>query len=189
VPSGQHICLLHRDDEERFRVLAPFFSAALHQKHKLMYMTDGISADDVCERFESLGVDFRSSSTEVQTTKEAYFPDGQFRPEAMCAALADYSRGAVRLGFTGVRCSGEMDWASRGVPGSERLLDYEAMLTPLIERMPFSGICQYDVRLFDGPTILAILELHPFLLVRGQVLENPNYVRRGEWTPSAIGRQ
>jgi hypothetical protein len=73
-----------------------------------------------------------------------------------------------------------MGWATRRPPGYERLIEYESMLNDVIEREPFSGICQYDVRLFDGPTLLAVMEVHPYLLVRGQVLRNPNYVRRSE---------
>jgi hypothetical protein len=76
-----------------------------------------------------------------------------------------------------------MGWAARRIPGAERLIQYEVMLTDVIERQPFSGICQYDVRLFDGPTILAVVEVHPFVLVRGQILRNPNYVRRDAAAP------
>jgi hypothetical protein len=189
IPNGRHICLLHQDSEERYRVLARFFAAALNERRKLLYITDTLSPEDARQRFVSFGADLRSASAaEVRTATDTYFPDGHFRPEVTCAALEDFARDAARAGFTGSRGSGEMDWASRGVPGAERLLEYEAMLTPVIERLPFSGICQYDVRLFDGPTILAILDLHPFMLVRGQVFANPNYVRRGDLRQPPLGR-
>jgi hypothetical protein len=171
--------MLYRDSDEQFRTIAGFFAAALRDKHKLLYITDASPADEVRRRFAELGVDLGASSgAEVKTTVESYHPQGRFDPEAMCAGLEEFARRAIGERFAGCRCTGEMGWAARGIPGAERLIEYEVMLTDVIERLPFSGICQYDVRLFDGPTILAILEVHPFLLVRGQILRNPNFVRR-----------
>jgi hypothetical protein len=176
------MCLLYRDDVEQLRSIARFFSAAAEERHKVLYITDQRSPAEVRRRFAELRVDLgESSGAEVQTTAEAYHPDGRFVPERMLSGLDTFASRSVEAGFAGCRCAGEMGWASRDVPGAERLLEYEVMLTDVIERQPFSGICQYDVRLFDGPMLLSILEVHPFLLVRGQVLRNPNYVRRNEF--------
>jgi hypothetical protein len=184
VPHGQHICLLFQDDAEQLQSIARFFAAALAGKSRILYITDTRSVDEVRRRFAAARVDLTSAQgAEVRTTAEAYFPNGRFEPEVMCDALEAFAREAVATGFTGCRCTGEMGWALRRVPGSERLLEYEAMLTPLIERLPFSGICQYDTRLFDGATILSLLELHPFVLVRGQVMRNPNFVGKAAPRP------
>jgi hypothetical protein len=191
VPHGEHICMLYRESDEQFRTIAGFFAAALRDRHKLLYITDANPADEVRRRFAELGVDLgEASGAEVRTTIESYHPEGRFEPEAMLAQLEDYAARATRQGFAGCRCTGEMGWASRKIPGAERLIEYEVLLTDVIERLPFSGICQYDVRLFDGPTILAVLEVHPFLLVRGQILRNPNFVRRtaAEAAASRIAR-
>lgn len=179
VPNGLHMCLLYRDDVEQLRTVARFFSAAAEEKHKILYITDKRTPAEVRRRFAGLHVDLgEGSGAEVKTTTEAYHPDGRFEPERMLAGLDSFATRSVETGFAGCRCAGEMGWAARQVPGAERLLEYEIMLTAVIERQPFSGICQYDVRLFDGPTLLSILEVHPYLLVRGQVLRNPNFVRR-----------
>jgi hypothetical protein len=178
VPDGQHICLLYGDENEQFRTVAGFFAAARAGGHKLLYITDTNPIEVVRRRFAELGVDVGSrSGAEVKTTLEAYHPEGRFEPEVMCDGLEAFAARATAEGFAGCRCTGEMGWAARNVPGSERLIEYEIMLTDVIERQPFSGICQYDVRLFDGPTILAVLEVHPYLLVRGRILRNPNFVR------------
>lgn len=179
VPDARHMCLLYRDEQDQFRQVARFFEAALQSAHKILYITDTNPAEEVRRRFAELGVDLGTSSgAEVKTTIESYHPAGRFEPERMCASIETLVARALAEGFAGSRCAGEMGWAARKIPGSERLIEYETMLTHIIERLPFSGICQYDVRLFDGPTILAILDVHPFLLVSGQVLRNPNYVQR-----------
>lgn len=182
VPSGRHICLLYGDDEERFLEVSRFLSAGHRQGHWLRYIVDAPSAEVLKRRLEEVGL----GSTEVTTTADAYYPLGRFEPEAMIASLEASCGKAVQDGFRGCRCTGEMGWATRGVPGSERLIEYEVRLTEVIERNPFSGICQYDVRIFDGRTILAVLEAHPFLLLRGQVLRNPNYVRARELGPGSV---
>jgi hypothetical protein len=177
VPHGHHICLLYGDEEEQLRSTAGFLAAGLQGGHKLLYITDTAPVAEVRRRFAELGAGL-GASLEVKTTFESYHPTGRFEPEVMCAGLEAFAARAMAEGFAGCRCTGEMGWAARRIPGSERLVEYEAMLTDVIERQPFSGICQYDVRLFDGPTILAVIEVHPYLLVRGQILRNPNYVRR-----------
>jgi len=187
VPSGQHICLLYREDDERTLELSRFLAAGRREQHKLLYIVDERAPSVVRRRYAELGVDLDpSTGAQVLTTVEAYYPDGRFDPDAMLAGLDAFSEEAVREGFAGCRCTGEMGWAARRVPGAERLIEYEARLTGVIERHRFSGICQYDVRLFDGPTLLAVLEVHPFLLVRGQVIRNPNHVRGR--VPAAPGR-
>lgn len=177
VPHGRHICLLFGDDDDRFRVLARFFRGALEEHHRALYVSDTSSASELGQRFAQFGVDLgeHGEAAAVWPASDAYFPEGRFEPEQMLASLAAFSAAAVATGFGGSRCAGEMSWAARGVPGSERLIEYEMMLTDVIERLPFSGICQYDVRRFDGPTLLSILEVHPYMISRGQILANPAY--------------
>ncbi len=64
----------------------------------------------------------------------------------------------------------------RGVPGAERLLEYEAGLTRVLQKTSVSAVCQYDVHLFDGRTILDILRVHPVIVSRGQLVQNPFYM-------------
>lgn len=182
VPSGRHICMLYGNDDERLHEIVRFLSAGQRQRHKLLYIADSESADPVRRQLEAAGLD---PGTEVRTTIESYHPDGRFDPDAMLGSLEGFCATAIRDGFRGCRCTGEMTWATRNIPGAERLIEYEIKLTDVIERNPFSGICQYDVRRFDGRTILAVLEVHPYLLLRGHVLQNPNYVR----DPSHASRQ
>ena len=36
--------------------------------------------------------------------------------------------------------------------------------------------CQYDARRFDGATLFDVLNVHPMMIIRGQVVRNPYYV-------------
>lgn len=51
----------------------------------------------------------------------------------------------------------------------------------MLETHPVTAICQYDANRFDGDTILQCLEVHPYMIVRGQVVQNPFYMKPEEF--------
>jgi len=84
---------------------------------------------------------------------------------------------AKEAGFSGSRASGEMSWALKGIPGSDRILEYESLLNAVKDEFPHSGMCQYDARLFDGATLLKVLQVHPYIFAHGQVVQNPYFIK------------
>jgi hypothetical protein len=66
-----------------------------------------------------------------------------------------------------------MGWATTGVAGSERLMEYERRLDDLLARFPMTVLCQYDMTRFDGATAFATLGVHPMLLMDGRIVRNP----------------
>jgi len=45
----------------------------------------------------------------------------------------------------------------------QEMLDYEVAYDSLAKRLPVMTLCQYDVRRFDGVTIMGALQAHPDL--------------------------
>lgn len=56
-----------------------------------------------------------------------------------------------------------MSWAARGIPGAERIVEYEAGINRILTTTPMSVLCDYDLRRFDGATNFAVLGLHSML--------------------------
>jgi hypothetical protein len=79
-----------------------------------------------------------------------------------------------------------MSWALRGIPGSERLIEYEALVNDVLVTHPVTAICQYDATRFDGASIFDVLKVHPMMVVHGLVVKNPYYVKPQE---SLVSRQ
>jgi hypothetical protein len=52
-------------------------------------------------------------------------------------------------------------------------MEYEARVTMFLRRCPATAVCQYDSRVFDGETIMEVLKVHPYMVVRGGVVNNP----------------
>ena len=69
-----------------------------------------------------------------------------------------------------------MGWALEGLPGTERLIEYEARVNTVVAEYPCTACCQYDARRFDGATLFHVLSVHPAMVVHGQVVRNPYYI-------------
>jgi hypothetical protein len=111
----------------------------------------------------------------------AYCPDGRFEPQKMIDEMSPKFDLLKRSGFSGIRSCGEMSWALKNIPGSDRLMEYETLLNTVAGAFPHSGMCQYDARLFDGATLFNILKVHPYMIVQGQIVRNPFYIRPDEF--------
>ena len=54
----------------------------------------------------------------------------------------------------------------------------------LLRDHPVNAVCQYDATKFSGSTIMEILKVHPYMIVRGKVVHNPYYVTPEEYLES-----
>jgi hypothetical protein len=68
-------------------------------------------------------------------------------------------------------------------------MEYEALVNKVLETHPVTAICQYDADRFDGETILRCLEVHPYMIIRGQVVHNPFYMKPEDFIKSYVKRE
>ncbi|PHR97211.1 MAG: hypothetical protein COA78_27895 [Blastopirellula sp.] len=180
VLEGQHICYLFNNDTERRRVMAKFLDSGIQAGEKLLYLVDTMSSDQMLDCLEELGVDARSHTKELYVTEAAptYCPDGVFSTENMLDVVRNFYVQAVEdEGYPGARGTGEMSWCLvEGRTDEASLMEYEARLNLLIAENPLTVCCQYDARRFDGKIIMDVLAVHPVMIVRGQLVQNPYYV-------------
>ncbi|MCZ7400963.1 MAG: MEDS domain-containing protein [Candidatus Methanoperedens sp.] len=113
--------------------------------------------------------------------QDVYCPCGKFVPSEMLTRLSGCYDQAIIAGYPGARVSGEMSWALKGIPGSERLMEYEALINTLCDKHPVTPICQYDARRFDGATLLNVLKVHPMMIVQGKIVQNPYFIEPQEF--------
>jgi PAS domain S-box-containing protein len=83
---------------------------------------------------------------------------------------------ALAEGYPALRATGDMTWALRGLPGSERLIEYEAMLNNFFPGSKCLALCQYDLRRFDQGILLDVLATHPIALVGTELYDNFYYL-------------
>ena len=125
-----------------------------------------------------MGLDLpESDGFSITDAVKTYSPSGNFVPETMLNTLREFYGQAKRSGYPNARVSGEMSWALKGIPGSERLMEYEALVNEVLITHPVTAICQYDANRFSGATILDVLKVHPMMVVHGQIVQNPFYMK------------
>jgi hypothetical protein len=185
LAAAGHICLIYESDEMREKVVAEYMAAGLRNGESVRYLSDGTSPDQVRSWLASADspVDEaeKSGAFAILKTEDAYCPGGTFDPHAMIARLQGRYKQTAQAGYPATRSCGEMGWVLKGIPGSERWLEYESLLNTAYDPFPHSGMCQYDARSFDGATLFKVLQLHPQIIARGQIVKNPFFIRPDEF--------
>lgn len=184
-PQGTHICYIYKDEQERSEVIGKFVESGLIGGELVGYFVDAISPAEMRDHLSSLGISLpvgeKQEQLSISDAAKTYCCDGCFEPAAMLEKISDFYGRSQKEDYSGARATGEMAWALRGIPGSEKLIEYESRLNLLVERNPITLICQYDANRFDGATIYDVLNVHPMMIVRGQVVRNPYYVPPAEF--------
>jgi hypothetical protein len=54
-----------------------------------------------------------------------------------------------------------MEWASRSVPGAERLEEWEQLIADFYATRPAAGLCQFSRRVFEQSRLRRLIDLHP----------------------------
>lgn len=185
--DGFHICLMYRDEEERQKIVSEYIKKGLTNKEKIAYFTDIMSPKQMRSWLDNLGIDHQQ--IDILPAREVYCPQGSFDPEKMISHYENYHNSAIKSGYSGARITGETSWLNDSIRGSNRFLEYEALINDVIKKYPVTTMCQYDVRLFDGATIFDILQVHPLMIVHGQIVKNPAYINPKDFLEQFHRRQ
>jgi hypothetical protein len=185
LPKSCHVCLIYENEEQRQKIVSEYIADGLKQGEIVRYFADKTLPETVRCWLNEKGVEIAKAEEKgdfgFAKAENAYCPDGQFEPRAMIDRTMNRYEVSEKEGYKGSRACGEMSWALKGIPGSERLLEYEVLLNTIKTTFPHTGMCQYDARLFDGATLFKILQVHPYIIAQGQVVQNPYYIRPEEF--------
>ncbi|MFW5836634.1 MAG: MEDS domain-containing protein [Desulfovibrionaceae bacterium] len=177
---GDHLCCIYETEEEHRAVLAPFLRSGLEQGHKILYVVDARTAETVMGYLEREGLEasayIDSGRLVLAESRDTYTRGGVFDPDSMLELLHAESAKARDEGFEALRVTGEMSWALRGLPGSDRLMEYEGKLNQFFPGSNCIGLCQYDMRRFEPDVLLDVLATHPIAIVHTKAYDNVYYM-------------
>ena len=177
---GDHLCHLHASEDEHRTVLTPFLQHGLERNERVLYVADFHTPTEILKYLRDAGLDvdpyLARDQLRLLSPAEAYVRDGAFDPLRMIALLEHETDLALRDGFTALRVTGEMTWALRGLPGSERLIEYEIALDRFFGTHAALALCQYDRRRFSPELLLRVIEVHPAVIVGTEVCDNFYFV-------------
>jgi hypothetical protein len=182
-PAGTHICYLYNSDEERRQILPLYARQALLAHEAFNYVADVPSRAELPQALAALNLAAaareRPGQVGAAITAEGYYPTGQFSPDEMLARLRDAWTQCRAHGLAGARFAGEMTWALRGIPGTDRILECETRINELVKEAPMTIMCQYDLNKFDGAMLYDVMNAHPVVIIGGYILRNPFYQNYG----------
>lgn len=184
LPDSCHVCLIFENEEQRQKIVTEYLANGLKRGEIVRYFTDKTPPETVRSWLTDKGVDVLDAEEKGNLgfveAENAYCTDGRFDPKAMIERTGNRYEASQKSGYKGSCACGEMSWALKGIPGSERLLEYEMLLNTIQSTFPHTGMCQYDAHLFDGVTLLKVLQVHPYIIAQGQLVHNPYYIKPEE---------
>ena len=184
-PEGTHMCLIYNKEEERQKIISKYIKGGLSSGQMVAYFAEDISKKETNKWLSEMGIHLSDAKStkgfSLQSTFETYFPRGKFDVDSMLENLKNFYLTSKEESYPAVRVTGEMTWALNEVPGSEDLMEYESKVNEVLKKYPVTAVCQYDANKFDGATILECLKVHPYMIVHGQIIQNPYYLNPEEY--------
>ena len=180
LKPGDHLCVIYDTEEEHRTVLTPFLRKGLENKEKVMYIVDARTSEVILNYLRSDGMEVEpyldSGQLSIVSRDDAYLRDGIFNPDGMISLLKVETGRALTEGYSALRVTGEMTWALQGLPGSERLIEYEIKLNEFFHGSKCLAICQYDRRCFEPEILINVLRTHPIAVVGTKIYDNFYYI-------------
>ena len=176
---GDHICALYESDEEQVAIASEYVAEGLRAGDRCLYVGASRAALE-CVRLalRALGIDVAAMldrrALVEGTHAEAHLAGGRFDCERMLALLDDALEAALNDGFVGLRTCGDMSWLLDDPPGSEQVVEYEALCNQFFQNARATGMCLYDRRRPPG-LIDHALATHPSAVLERRHKGNPFY--------------
>lgn len=181
IPRGAHICSIFTDEAERLQQMEGFFRAGKVMGERLLCLLESDTSSEIQE-----GLLRMSQELKVGGQPIGYFPQGRFSFAFRLGLIRNFYQQALADGFAGVRVAVETAWALSEPDGEKRLIEHEAHVSELLAVLPSTVLSQYDARRFSPAGIVTALTTHPFLWVRGQIVENPSYIPADEFMRRSV---
>lgn len=180
--QGDHVCAFYESESEQLDVATAYVVEGLRRGERCLYVADSLAAiGRFCARLDAAGVDSRDAVERgallLKTKAQAHLTDGFFDCERMLRLLDDAVEQALNDGYVGLRTCGDMSWLLDSAPGSNQVIEYEALLSQFFQNVRAVGMCQYDRRRIPPPLLEHALATHQIAVVARQPKPNPFYLK------------
>ncbi len=198
ISAGAHICLFYAHEGERDEALLEFARKGLETGAKTVCILDRKDLAKAETALHGLAREVagagRADRLVIDTTENVYRSGGKFETERMVAFLESEVAGALAEGFSSLWVAGEASFIHAGDTPLEELLRYEAEVKRLFDGKACTGLCMYDMRLFEPRFLLDVLDTHPLLLMDGRLTRNhfflpPEEAAGGDRLSLILGRR
>jgi PAS domain S-box-containing protein len=180
LQPGEHLCCFYQSEHEHQAIVTAFVCEGFRRGEKCIYIADVHTQNLILDCLWTAGIAVDAYLTSgqlcVMSANDTYLQGGRFQPCAMIDLLKRETEQALAEGYAGLRATGEMTWAQRGLPGCGRLIEYEVQLNAFFPGSRCLALCQYDLRYYEPSLLFEALMTHPVLIINTAVHWNNFYV-------------
>lgn len=180
LARNTHLCLLYESPEDQMSTVIPFLQSGLAHHERCLYVFDETRPETIHSALQEAGVNVESFIDSGQlafaSSDDVYLAGGRFEPGRMLDLIQRTSQEALEMGYQSLRITGEMTWALKGAPGTERLNEYEAKINLSITDSSWLALCQYNLNRFQPDILLDAIRTHPYVIQKELFCENPFYL-------------
>jgi putative nucleotidyltransferase with HDIG domain len=180
IKPGDHLVVLYNEEKEVIDAVVSYISAAIQRNDRCIYITGDADTNLLKEELSlHHNVDGLISCNQLLfwDKEDSYSKDGSFEPDLMVDTLNKLAKDAVSEGFNGLAITGEISWVLNIEHGFEKIIEYEWKINEYVfTNSRISALCRYNINKFTDEMIINIIEVHPFIVLKGRVHENPFYI-------------
>jgi excisionase family DNA binding protein len=153
-----HLSTYFSSEEGRFRLSIPFLGAGLRAGNPCFLIASERGLAAYAQALATDGVDMGAATESGRLIIRA--SPGGTAGQALAYWEEAWGR-ALEKGPAVIRVVGDMALELEAFASVEEMMSYEETYDVLARRFPVATICQYDVRAFDGVSMLRSLKAHP----------------------------
>jgi len=165
IVGGDHACLTFTDPDERLDLVADFVATGLRLGQRVICFTESVIPEDLSAELalRDIAADDASQHGQlaVRGSRAWWTPDGPAKSAQMITRIADELQWATTAGFSGLRITADMCWATRGTAAVDELIAFESQAARLFDDGELIVFCQYDRDSFDPLTLAFAADAHP----------------------------
>jgi hypothetical protein len=161
VPAGSHLSSFYGTDAGRLRLSVPFLMDGLRLGQPCFLIAAG---DELDAYLEALGRTGEVNPKAASATDGLIIAPTPGKTASDALSFWEETLGRVTVnGQRTIRGVGEMASVLRAFGSVSEMLAFEVALNVVVKRFPAVLLCQYDVRVFDGVTVVDAIKAHPDL--------------------------
>jgi excisionase family DNA binding protein len=157
VALGSHLASLYGTDAGRFGLAVTFLREGILAGQTCLLYADARLRKQYLRALAGEGVDVHAP---VSTGLLAFMPVKPVSAKEWIASFERFVSDATRDRPGPIRFLGDTTTGLANVGSAAELLNLEQQVSLIVKRLPMVVLCPYDVRAFDGVTLLESLKLH-----------------------------
>jgi len=190
--QGDHVCTLYTSPEEQLRAAVEYIRGGLARGERCLYVCCEHNVDDFRSALNNAGIGTESEEKRgaliLMRKEDGHLKGGYFDPGKMISMLYAAVKDALDAGFEGLCAAGDMTWLLDQAPGSEKIVEYEALLNRFYASNRALGLCQYNRSKLPPEILDHCIATHPFVRIDGPILLTNPFYEEPELAASRVAR-